>query len=56
VSGRSRTNIYRLFYCFLSERRILFLHGFQKKTQRTPGAEIETALRRLEDFLERERR
>lgn len=47
------TNIYRLFYCFLSGRRILFLHGFQKKTQKTPRREITIAERRLENFLQR---
>ena len=50
----SDTNIYRLFYSFLSGRRILFLHGFQKKTQKAPRREIETAVRRLENFLRRE--
>lgn len=31
-----------------------FLHGFQKKTQKTPRREIEIALKRLASFLERE--
>jgi len=47
----SDTNIYRLLYCFQPGRRILFLHGFQKKTQKTPRREIATALARLEDML-----
>jgi len=51
----SRTNIYRLFYSFLAGRRILFVHGFQKKTQRTPRREIEIAQARLADFLAREK-
>jgi phage-related protein len=51
----SDTNIYRLLYIFLSGRRILFLHGFQKKTQRTPRRELEIAKRRLANFLARER-
>lgn len=50
----SQTNIYRLLYVFLSGRRIVFLHGFQKKTQKTPQREIEIAERRLADFLARE--
>lgn len=50
----SDTNIYRLVYGFVTGRRILFLHGFQKKTQRTPRREIETARRRLRAFVERE--
>lgn len=50
----SKTNIYRLLYTFLSGRRILFLHGFQKRTQKTPREEIEIALRRLNSFIQRE--
>jgi len=46
----SDTNIFRLLYAFLPQRRILFLHGFQKKTQKTPRREIETALARLQRF------
>lgn len=49
----SDTNIYRLLCVFLSGRRILFLHGFHKKTQKTPRRELETVLRRLQDFIER---
>src|SRR5262249_13814016 len=42
----SRTNIYRILYVFHTGRRIVFLHGFQKKTQRTPARELETGRRR----------
>src|SRR5581483_9945763 len=41
----SRTDIYRVLYFAASGRRIVLLHGFQKKTERTPRREIETALR-----------
>lgn len=51
----SRTNIYRVIYFFFSGRRIVLLHGFQKKTRRTPHGEIETARERHAAFLERER-
>jgi len=50
----SSTNIYRIIYFFYVERRIVFLHGFQKHTQKTRRREIETAQRRLEAFLTRE--
>ena len=50
----SRGNIYRLLYFFFSGRRIVFLHGFQKKTQKTPRREIEIAGRRMRTFIERE--
>ncbi len=49
----SNTNIYRIVYVFSSGRRIVLLHGFQKKTQKTPRREIETAARRFQDFQTR---
>ncbi len=51
----SNTNIYRLLYFFFSGRRIVFLHGFQKKTQKTPRREIEIALQRMDNFTKRQR-
>ncbi len=50
----SNTNIYRLIYFFFSGQRIVFLHGFQKKTQKAPRREIEIALLRLDSFMKRE--
>lgn len=52
----SATNIYRVVYFFFTGRRIVLLHGFQKKTQRTPRRELVAAARRHEDFLNREGR
>lgn len=43
----------RLFYCAYSGRRFIILHGFRKKSQKAPRKEIEAALRRWADFLER---
>ena len=50
----SRTNIYRLGYFLFRGRRGVFVHGFQKKAQKTPRGEIETAIRRMDRCLERE--
>ncbi|MCL5962266.1 MAG: type II toxin-antitoxin system RelE/ParE family toxin [Chloroflexi bacterium] len=50
----SKTNIYRLLYFFFAGRRIVFVHGFQKKTQKTSRADIETGLKRMDDFIRRE--
>jgi phage-related protein len=50
----SRTNIYRVIYFFFTGRKIVLLHGFQKKTQKTPRQEMETALARYNRFIERE--
>lgn len=52
----SNTNIYRIIYFFFTGRRVVFLHGFQKKTQRTPSSELEMARRRHREFLTRQER
>ncbi len=50
----SQTNIYRIIYFFFSGRRIVLLHGFQKKTEKTPRGEIEIAKKRLRNLIKRE--
>ena len=46
-------NIYRLLYFFFTGCKIVFLHGFQKKSQKTPCREIETAQARMDDYIRR---
>lgn len=46
-------NIYRVLYFVFTGRRIVLLHAFQKKTNKTPRREIEIAQQRMEDFLAR---
>jgi len=43
-----------VIYFFFVGRRIVLLHAFQKKTQKTPRQEIETALARYNRFIQRE--
>ncbi len=50
----SSTNIYRIIYFFFTGRRIVSLHGFQKKTQKTPAREVATARKRAIAFQARE--
>ncbi len=50
----SAGNIFRIVYLFFTGRRIVFLHGFQKKSQKTPARELATARERHRVFLERE--
>lgn len=44
----------RIFYVAHTGRRFILLHAYYKKAQKAPAREIETAKRRLADFLERE--
>lgn len=49
----SSGNIYRVMYFFFTGRQIVLLHGFQKKTEKTPRPEIEVAEQRMADFVKR---
>lgn len=49
----SSGNIYRLLYFFFTGKKIVFVHGFQKKTPKTPRREIELAQKRIDDYLNR---
>ena len=42
----------RLLYFAYINHQFVILHGFRKTTQRTPDCEIETAVRRMNEFLE----
>ena len=50
-SGRGA---YRVLYFTFSGKRIVLLHGFQKKTRATPRREIAVAQDRHKRFVERE--
>lgn len=46
-----RGRIARVFFAVLSGRRIVFLHSFEKKTQKTPPGELAIARRRLGELF-----
>ena len=48
-----RSGEIRILYFGITKRRIILLHGFNKKTRKTPVKEIEIAERRMSDFIER---
>ena len=41
--------IARVFFCTLMGRKIMMLHSFVKKTQKTPPREIEVARKRMKE-------
>ncbi|MEW6215604.1 MAG: type II toxin-antitoxin system RelE/ParE family toxin [Nitrospirota bacterium] len=45
----------RIFYFTFTGKRIILLHGFIKKTERTPLREIGIAEKRMNDFIDRQR-
>ncbi|MGN1354446.1 MAG: type II toxin-antitoxin system RelE/ParE family toxin [Alloprevotella sp.] len=44
-------NIYRVFCCFDNGQLVILFNGFQKKTQKTPMAEIEKAERIMNEYF-----
>ena len=46
---RFSTNVYRIIYC-MKDGKIVLLHGFRKKTQKTPSREIEIARQRYKEL------
>ena len=45
------SDIYRVFCCFDSGRIVVLFNGFQKKSQKTPGKEIDKALKIKEEYF-----
>lgn len=44
-----RVKASRIFYCFKPGRVVVLLHGFNKKSQKTPKSEIDIARRRMKE-------
>ena len=50
VRARGAEGIGRAFFCTLVEQRIVVLHGFVKKTRKTPLADRHIARKRLKEL------
>jgi len=46
---KAAEGIARVFYCTMVDRRIVFLHQFVKKTDKTPARELRIAQNRMKD-------
>lgn len=47
---KASEGIARVFYCTLVDRRIVMLHSFVKKTQKTPPRELRLAITRMKEI------
>ena len=52
---KAAEGIARVFYCTLIGRRIVMLHQFVKKSEKTPPKEIEIARRRMKEAKDEKR-
>ncbi len=50
LRARGREGIGRAFYCFLVGRRVVVVHGFIKKSGKTPDRELKIARRRTKEI------
>lgn len=46
----------RAFFCYMKDQRVMILHGFIKKSQKTPRKEIEIAIQRLKRILNHDKK
>jgi phage-related protein len=47
---KAAEGIARVFYCTVVDRRIVFLHQFVKKSDKTPRKELEVARQRFKEI------
>lgn len=50
LRSKFSSNIYRIFYFIWRDNKLVLLHGFTKKTQKTPPREIQTAKTHCADY------
>lgn len=50
IRAKGREGIGRALFCLAVGRRIIILHGFIKKSAKTPSRELDIALRRLKEI------
>lgn len=49
------SDIFRVFFFTWGDRKLVLLHGFSKKTPKTPPREIDRALRYRDDFMRQQK-
>ena len=49
IRAKGKEGIGRVFYCTIVGNRIMMLHCFVKKTDKTPPRELDTARKRLKE-------
>jgi len=52
LRAKDHQGIYRVLYFTATQKRFIMLHGFTKKTQKTPRQDIEIALKRKKEFID----
>lgn len=53
IRARGKEGIGRAFFCTVVDQKIVILHAFIKKSQKTPQKELRIARKRMEDVKKR---
>jgi len=56
IRAKGKEGIGRAFFCMVVDRRIIILHAFIKKSQKTPVKELAIARKRLADVKRQDER
>lgn len=48
---KAQEGLYRVFFTTKKNRIIILLHGFKKKTEKTPKKELDVALKRMKEMV-----
>jgi phage-related protein len=48
------SNIFRIFFFTIKNDKFVLLHGFRKKTNKTPKKELNIAIKRMLNYIEKE--
>jgi phage-related protein len=51
IRAKGKDGIARVFYFTIDGKRIILLHGFTKKTDKTPKREIDIAVKRMQEVI-----
>ena len=52
IRAKDPHGIYRVIYFAYTDKRFMMLHGFTKKTQKTPPKELKLAKKRMEEITD----
>lgn len=50
IRAKGQEGIGRSLFCYMSDKRIVILHSFVKKSQKTPKKELQIALKRKKEL------
>jgi phage-related protein len=51
IRAKGKDGIARVYYCTIAGQKIILLHGFTKKTDKTPKREIDIAVKRMQEVI-----